>query len=204
MNKFLGSKTVVVYILCFVCLIFVSNSTAQQKKRISDLEKRITSLEKRVRTLEARLEKALNPAKHMKQTQQTASKAKRSTVKLIKSPIKAKLIKKKLKLAEPGEVDDNLALLITFKNDGAEGIVSFKGDIIFKDIYADSIMSFSAEIDKAIPAGMSNTWFGGVTYDAANKSHRKLLDIDINNLQTLVRPKVIVFSDGTIKTFKQK
>jgi len=199
-----GMGIVLVAMICSLCCIFTSDVFAQSR-RVSDLEKRITTLEKRVRQLEQRLEKALNPAKHSGQKEQkVTSSPKRTGVTFIKSPLQGKLVRKNLKLAGAGEVDDNLALLITFKNEGAAGIVSFKGDIIFKDVYADSILSFFAEIEKAIPAGMSNTWFGGIPYDAGNSSHRKLLDTTVDRIKIIVRPEVIVFSDGTMKSYKKK
>ncbi len=202
MNNRIRNKTVLMAVACTICFFFSGNTFSQDKVEV--LEKRIISLEKRVRIMESRLDKALNPAKYSKQTEKPAIKAKRTGVTFIKSPIRARLIKKNLKMAEAGEVDDNIALLITFKNVGPEEIVSFKGDIVFRDVYADSILSFYAEIKKVIPAGLSNTWFGGFTYNAANGSHRKLLDKNVDRIDTELRPEVIVFSDGTIKSFKKK
>ncbi len=186
----------------FFCLFTINNVCAQEKK-VNDLEKRVEKLEKRVRNLELQLDRALNPAKYSKQKVKTAKKPRRAGVVFLKSPLEGRLVRKNMKLAEPGEVNDNLALLITFKNNGAAGIVSFKGDIIFKDVYQDSILSFYAEIEKAIPAGMSNTWFGGIPYDAANEAHRKLLDTGVDKIKVIVRPEVIVFSDGTMKSYRK-
>lgn len=198
-----GRKPVVLALVCTLG-IFVTGTVHAQQRRVSDVEKRMTALEKRVRALEQRLDQALSPSKYSEKKGKSSAASKKSPVRLGKSPIRARLVRKNLKLAGGRETEDNLALLITFKNDSPQGIVSFKGDIVFLDVYADSILTFFAEIEKAIPGGMSNTWFGGIAYDATNEGHRRLLDTSVDRIKTYVKPEVIVFSDGSIKTFEKK
>lgn len=200
MDKFIGNRMIYLITGLFIFFIMASNSFAQDVK---NLEKRIAALENRVKKLEMALDMALNPSKHsQKVKKETPAKIQARKKVSISSPIRTKLIKKNLKLAEPGEVDDNLAFLITFHNDGPVGIVAYKGEIVFKDMYGDSIMSFEADISKAISSNMSNTWFGGVVYDAGNASHRKILNMDIKNILIDFKPEKIVYSDGTVKTSK--
>ena len=201
MSKSIKNRMTFMLTGLFIFFIMADNLFAQDVK---ELEKRIAALENRVKKLEMALDKALSPAKHSQKVKKETPPAKAQARKkvTIASPIRAKLFNKKLKLAEPGEVDDNLAFLITFYNDGHVGIVAYKGEILFKDMYGDSMMSFEADINKAIPSNKSNTWFGGVKYDAGNESHRKILDMDIKNIIVDFRPEKIVYSDGTIKTSK--
>jgi hypothetical protein len=51
---------------------------------------------------------------------------------------------------------------------------------------------------------MSNSWYGGIPYDASNSTHRRLLELDNSSIVVDVRPEKIVFVDGTVKTFSQK
>jgi hypothetical protein len=202
MDKILTKRTIVFQAALVLCFILAGSSYAQNVKY---LEKRVAALEERVRKLELQLDKALNPAKYKKAARQKKS-TKQQVRKLspVESPLRAKLFNKKLKTAEPGETDDNLAFLISFENDGAVGVISLKGEIIFKDTYGDSIMSFEADIKKPIPAGKNNTWFGGVVYDASNTSHRKILNMDIKNIVLELRLERVAFSDGTIKEAKKE
>ncbi len=202
MGKILTKRTIVFQAVLVLCFILANSSYAQNVKY---LEKRVAALEERVKKLEMQLDKALNPAKYAIAKKKRKS-AKQQVRKLspIESPLRAKLFNKKLKMAEPGEVDDNLAFLISFENDARMGIISFKGEIIFKDTYGDSIMSFEADIKKPIPAGKTNTWFGGVVYDAGNLSHRRILNMDIKNIILELRIERIAFSDGTIKEVKKE
>lgn len=202
MDKILTKRTIVFRVALALCFILASSSFAQDAKY---LEKRVAALEERVRKLEMQLDKALNPAKYKKAHKQKKSVKQRvKTLSPVESPLRAKLFNKKLKTAEPGEVDDNLAFLISFENDGAVGVISFNGEIIFKDTYGDSIMSFEANIQKPIPASKSNTWFGGVVYDAGNSSHRKILNMDIKDIFLEIRIERIAFSNGTIKEAKKE
>ncbi len=200
MDKFIGNRMIYLITGLFIFSIMAGNLFAQDVK---NLEKRIAALENRVKKLEMALDMALNPSKHSQKVKKEMPAKTQARKKVsISSPIRTKLIKKNLKLAEPGEVDDNLAFLITFHNDGPVGIVAYKGEIVFKDMYGDSIMSFEADISKAISSNMSNTWFGGVVYDAGNASHRKILNMDIKNILIDFKPEKIVYSDGTVKTSK--
>lgn len=194
MNKFVRSKTIFLQITCIFCLIVIGNAVARED---IDLEKRITALEERVKKLEMRLNEALSLIKQVEEIS-----AKLETEK-ITSPIEAKLFKKELKMAESGEEDDNLALLIMFENTGSVDVKSFKGEMIFRDEYGDKIMNFYANINKSIPVDKSNTWFGGIPYDTANEGHKKLLNMDIDNIKVEIRLEEIVFSDGTIKSIKK-
>jgi len=197
MIKTLTKRTIVFLAAFFACFLLISSSSAQDVKY---LEKRIAALEERVRKLEMQLDKALNPAKYAKAEKKKQS-AKKPVKKLspVESPLRAKLFNKKMKMAEAGETDDNLAFLISFENGGPVGIISFKGEIIFKDTYGDSIMSFEADINKPIPSGKSNTWFGGVIYDSGNSSHKRVLNMDIKDIVLDLRIERIAYSDGTIK-----
>lgn len=202
MDKFARNRTVFLIIGFIICFILIGDSHAQ---RIKYLEKRVAALEERVKKLEMKLDKALNPAKYSKtEKRRTAPKQQVKKLSPIESPIRAKLFNKKLKMAEPGEVNDNLAFLISFENDAPVGIISFKCEIIFKDMYGDSIMSFEADIKKPISADKSNTWFGGVVYDSGNSSHRRILDMDIKDIVLELRIERIAYSDGTIKETKKE
>ena len=201
MDKCIGNRMIYLLTGLYIFFIMAGNSFAQD---VINLEKRIADLENRVKKLEKVLDMDLKPAKlTQKSIIEIPADTQTGNIDSKSSPIRAKLINKKLKLAETGEVDDNLAFLITFYNDGPVGIVSFKGEIVFKDMYGDSIMSFEADIKKAISSDLSNSWFGGVVYDAGNVSHRKILNMDISNIRVNFKPGKIVYSDGTVESLKK-
>ncbi len=190
-------------IFCVIACLFFASSSFAQDDRIGSLEKRLASLEKRIQRLEVTLDMALNPAKHTQEPPQEEKQQVKKTANPTDTPIKAKLYNKQLKLAEPGDIENYMAFLITFKNISDANIASFKAEIIFRGMYGDSILSFTADINKALPAGLTNTWFGGVSYDEANREHRKIVYMNINDIKLFVRPEEIVYSDGTIKSFKK-
>jgi hypothetical protein len=186
--------------LAMVCAITVPSSA--QDDKVQHLESRILALEKKVNQLEQRLEQALSPAKYpAAQAQAPQTSAKRSPAGFAQSPLLVQVMKKSLKMADVGETEDKIALLLSFKNTGTQNITSFKGEIVFKDIYADSILSFIADIEKSIAANMSNSWFGGITYDSRNPSHRRLLDLNLDRVKVEFIPEKIVFADGTTKNY---
>lgn len=207
MSLFGRNKNIFLHAMTIVAFLMVSGSFAQNK---AALNRRITDLEKRVRILENRLNKALNPAKTKNYVKSRPAPGRKQiqaqpvvTPKYVGYPIKAKLVKKELKLAQPGEVDDNLALLITFRNHGNKDIVSFKGDILFKTTQGDSIMSFWADINKTIRVNEGNSWFGGIAYKASDNSHRRLLNMGIYDITVEVKLEEICCSDGTCKKAKK-
>lgn len=202
MDKINAKGAIMLQVLFIICFILANGSYA---KDVKYLEKRIAALEERVRKLELQLDRALNPAKYaMTENRKKPAKQKVRKLSPVESPLRAKLFNKKMKMAEPGETEDNLAFLISFENDGPVGVISFKGEIVFNTSDGDSIMSFEADIKKPIPAGKSNTWFGGVTYDSQNLSHRKVLDMNIKDIVLELRIERIAFSDGTIKEAKNE
>ncbi len=196
-----------------ISLLITCSSLAQNN---SDIERRLSELERKVQNMESRLDKALSPAKYQKTTptpkpqqkvevqrvsqtstnRYTAPKTSTST-RYIPSPISAKLFQKSVKLSDADEVEDYITLLITFKNNDPKGIASFSGEIVFETSYGDSILSISADINKYIAPLKGKSWYGGISYDSADKAQRKLLDLKIHDISTEIRLTEIVFEDGT-------
>ncbi len=173
-------------------------------------------LERKVVDLERRLDIALNPAKYNNTPTVTKSAPKKEvsvqkvnkkyTVKgsqeryLSSNPISAKLFQKSLKMSGGGDVDDYITVLLTFKNNDMRPISAFKGEITFKNAFGDSLLSFNADITKYLAPSKGSSWYGGIVYNAADQSQRKLLDMKIHDITTTLRLKEIVYGDGNRKS----
>lgn len=180
--------------LCLLCVVCSSYSVAQQNK---SLEARVSALELRVKNLESRLQTASGtPAAQFVGKSAPAKAAYRS-------PLSAKLFTKKIHSGAAGE-GDKFGFLITLSNSGSVDIRSFKGDLIFKDPSGNAVLEFFVDIEKPIPAGGTNTWYGGIAYDSTKENHRRIVNMDPGEVTLDIDLKEIQFSDGSRKVLKGK
>ncbi len=200
MKYYIGFSNSFYSCICAVCFLSIHISFAQNT---GDVEKRINALEERVDKLEKRLKmQAKADAKVKGENESLATDATKS-VKSINYPVVAKLSNKKLHTAGIRNIEQNLALLIVFTNDGPKGISSFESELILRDATGDSILSIAVDIDNHIPPASKSSWYGGITYNSTDASHLKLMNLPTDSIRVETRLKRINFVDGTGKTVKK-
>jgi len=196
-------------VLISVCSGLLSLYSISFSQNISDLTRRVEILEQKVTELEKRLNLTQNSSKYTTaQTDINVSSSSNSNpssgLAFLRIPVSAELFQKSIKFAESEGASNQLALLITFKNNGQQGITAFKGEVIFKTVYGDSLMSFKVDIEKYLPPLKGASWLGGFPYDQTSMAQKKLLDMKLSELTTQIRITEVYFEDGSRKTIQNQ
>ena len=96
---------------------------------------------------------------------------------------------------------DQIAVLLKFRNGSSEQIKGFVGVIQFHQ-NGKILLEAQVNIGKVIEPGKSDTWYGGIPYDASNPGNVKLLNLTASSIQIVFDTQSIRKSDGTVKQVK--
>lgn len=95
------------------------------------------------------------------------------------------------------EYTDYIALDLELENNSEKDISGVKGDIIFRDMFGDEVITYQMSYDRPIPASetVTSTWQWQFNTYAANEV--KLKDTPLEKLTIEWVPDTIVYEDGT-------
>ena len=92
---------------------------------------------------------------------------------------------------------DTIAITVAFQNKSAKSLTGVKGQLVFKDIFGDTIKSAGLKVDDEIGAGKTYVWNGSMEINQFMSSDTKLAGIPQEKLKTVWEPETYLFGDGT-------
>ena len=96
-----------------------------------------------------------------------------------------------------GGFQDKVTFTLGFQNKGSKPIAGFKGDLVFKDMFGDTIKALNFSHDEAVPAGKTVTWEGSMDFNEFMRDDVRLRDADESKVKLEFKPETILFADGS-------
>lgn len=181
----------VIGIVFVACVLLLPQASAQEKET---LEERVAMLEAKVEEIEQRLLKL----------EGLVEKEEPKRVEVAESPISVTLVSKSFREADfvAGRFDDQIIFSFDFTNHLKKDIRAFVGIIVFKDLFEREIIRVSLTIEESIKAGDTIRWQGVIEYDPFRDAHRRLREIDTENLLVEFILEQVIYTDGTREIFE--
>jgi hypothetical protein len=110
------------------------------------------------------------------------------------------LVSKGFSKADPmngGDFKDKVTFTLGFENKGSKDIAGFKGRLLFKDMFGDTIKALNLSHDDLVPARQKLTWDGETDFNQFMNDDVKLRDADQTKIQMEFLPDAIIFTDGS-------
>jgi hypothetical protein len=95
------------------------------------------------------------------------------------------------------EVSDRIDIAFVFENKSNRNIKAFKGEMVFKDVFGETIEKRDLMYDEGIKAGQKMDWNGSMIYEGVREDQRKFRDTVLDNMKFEWKPKTIIFDDGS-------
>lgn len=99
------------------------------------------------------------------------------------------------------QYSDLLTFGIRFENIEDKGIRAFDGSFDFYDLLDNKIMSVNMAINDPLDANAEMTWRGQIDYNQFMDQHRRLRNMEIQNLKTSFTVRKVLYQDGTVQEF---
>jgi len=162
--------------------------------QIQALKSKILQLESRIEALEAKLGTGSSSASTVSTSHGAGNRPVPTRTSDPRSPVDVDLITKKL---HRDDSENMLGLLMQLKNIGGKDLNSIDGDLIVRNTDTGDELEFAVSIVKFIAAGDSATWYGGPPYEPGSREHQAILNGRKSDVRIMLRPREIVYTDGS-------
>jgi hypothetical protein len=92
---------------------------------------------------------------------------------------------------------DYITIKLAYQNTSGKDIRGFKGVLSFQDLFGDTIQNVSLKEDSPLKNGESKRVGRTISYNQFMEKDTKLRNTEMNNLKTVWKPELILFTDGS-------
>ncbi len=115
------------------------------------------------------------------------------------SPISVTLVHKAFHKANysVGDAGDRIDFIFRFQSLLEKDVRAFKGDVLFKDLFDQPILSVTLTYEKGLLKKGTAEWQGGIQFNQFNDSHQRLLTVDPSDMTVSFICESLIYADGT-------